>query len=369
MADVTVFLSSTQRDLEKHREAVYSAIARLDGFRCDRMENFGARDEASVDLCIRRVQQCDCFVALIGHYYGSCPEGEHRSYTEIEYDAAVECDKPILVGMAPETSLVPAHLVENNEAHAKQKLFRERVNRERQRAEFETADQAALAMVEALHNWLDAARRAPVELQEGALAIVPEVTQAPQIEDTSAMDTAAEQRAEALSLLASAVAKGDEDFKEKRSEALTTPHVARVFLAAKTLFGHRCSPENLSTRETNSLYLHRQDIEPGGWERSLLWRSLLADGDDLVPGWWWFRVTAPNTAQAKMWATAVYDEDNYAKAGALRLLTRAGSVPTQESPDFDQLLEKLADNKSPDVQIAFLEVTVHRFAGRSEGAG
>ena len=37
----TVFLSSTAKDLQAHRDAAYHAVEGLDGFHCVRMEDFG----------------------------------------------------------------------------------------------------------------------------------------------------------------------------------------------------------------------------------------------------------------------------------------------------------------------------------------
>src|SRR5262245_17859737 len=79
-----VFLSSTSRDLTAYREAVHRAIDGLPGFQLVKMEDFGARDTSAKDLCARLVQECDLFVGLMGHYYGSCPPGEPPSFTELE---------------------------------------------------------------------------------------------------------------------------------------------------------------------------------------------------------------------------------------------------------------------------------------------
>src|SRR5947208_1868017 len=85
----TVFLSSTARDLHDYREASYRAIQRLDGFHCVRMEEFGASAMSSPDLCLAKLTECDCYVGIIGHLYGANPQGQAKSFTELEYDAAV----------------------------------------------------------------------------------------------------------------------------------------------------------------------------------------------------------------------------------------------------------------------------------------
>jgi hypothetical protein len=132
----TVFLSSTAKDLSEYREASYHAIEGLDGFHCIRMEDFGARDWVSEEFCRAKVAECDIFVGIIGHLYGSCPEGSEKSYTEMEYDSAVRSGKPRLMFVAPDDFSIPVRLIELDDKRKKQSSFRERVNRDRIRADF-----------------------------------------------------------------------------------------------------------------------------------------------------------------------------------------------------------------------------------------
>ncbi len=45
------------------------------------MEDFGARDWAADDFCRAKVKECDGFVGIVGHVFGSAPDGSNRSYT------------------------------------------------------------------------------------------------------------------------------------------------------------------------------------------------------------------------------------------------------------------------------------------------
>jgi len=128
MSDRTVFLSSTANDLNEYREASYRAIEGLDGYHCIRMEDFGARDWVSEEFCRAKVAACDIFVGIIGHIFGSCPEGSEKSYTEIEYDTAVSSAIPRLMFVAAEGFQIPASLRESDDKHKRQVSFRERVN-------------------------------------------------------------------------------------------------------------------------------------------------------------------------------------------------------------------------------------------------
>jgi len=156
----TVFLSSTGKDLAAYREAAGDAINALDGYKCIRMEEFGARDAMADDFCQAKVKECDVFVGILGHCYGSSPKGSEKSYTEQEYDAAIATGKPRLMFLAPEDFPLPAHLVEPDERRKKQRAFRERVSAERIRDTFSTPDDLTWRVVQAIHNW---------ELQQAAV--------------------------------------------------------------------------------------------------------------------------------------------------------------------------------------------------------
>jgi Domain of unknown function (DUF4062) len=73
---LTVFLSSTSKDIEQCREAAFRAIEGLHGYHCVRMEDFGSIDEAPDDFCRTKLGECDLFVCIAGPLYGSrSPEG------------------------------------------------------------------------------------------------------------------------------------------------------------------------------------------------------------------------------------------------------------------------------------------------------
>jgi len=148
-----VFLSSTARDLKEYREAAYTAIEGLDGYHCVRMEDFGARDDGSDEFCRAKVAECDLLVGIVGHLYGSCPEGSEKSYTEREYEAAVDTKIPRLMFVAPDSVRPPPSLRERDEIWIKQQAFRERVSKDRIRAEFTSPENLATKITRAIRNW------------------------------------------------------------------------------------------------------------------------------------------------------------------------------------------------------------------------
>ena len=59
------------------------------------MELFPASDETQWELIKRVIEECDYYIVIVGGKYGSLgPNG--KSYTEMEYDYAMETGLPVL---------------------------------------------------------------------------------------------------------------------------------------------------------------------------------------------------------------------------------------------------------------------------------
>src|SRR5262245_42740438 len=149
---LTVFLSSTSKDLEQCRESAFRAIEGLHGYHCVRMEDFGSIDEAPDDFCRTKVGECDLFVCIAGWNYGSrSPAG--ASFTEREFDAAIDGQKTCLVFMTVENFPLAANLIETDEERECQVEFRKKVSKGRVVSRFSTADEVAVRVVQAIRNW------------------------------------------------------------------------------------------------------------------------------------------------------------------------------------------------------------------------
>ena len=156
-----VFLSSTGEDLRPWRRAIIDHMRPLDGFVCDVMEEFGARDATALAFCRERVEACDVLVGLIGVYRGSEPAGDNRqrSYTELEYDWAGEAEKSRLMYLTPESFAGGAALTMTPEQADRQRAFRARVrsggeivDKRFYNGEIATPDALAAAVMSALAN-------------------------------------------------------------------------------------------------------------------------------------------------------------------------------------------------------------------------
>ena len=147
-----IFLSSTAKDLARCREAAASAIEDLDGYKCIRMEKFGARDWEADAFCRDKVNDCHVFVCILGFLHGSSPPGAVQSYTEREYEAAISANKPRLIFLAEESFQLLASHREPDEKWSKQQAFRARVKAERIVATFASPEDLARLVQQALHN-------------------------------------------------------------------------------------------------------------------------------------------------------------------------------------------------------------------------
>ncbi|MEK6258505.1 MAG: DUF4062 domain-containing protein [Planctomycetota bacterium] len=90
-----VFVSSTFRDLKEHRASAMKAIVSA-GHMATCLENWGLSHEDQLEVISRAVQDCQFYLIVLGHTYGSIPRGKRKSYTEIELDIAERQGKPIL---------------------------------------------------------------------------------------------------------------------------------------------------------------------------------------------------------------------------------------------------------------------------------
>jgi hypothetical protein len=117
------FLSSTQKDLEDYHSKAYNVINKLDNYKCISMRDFDSRNEKTANFCKRQVANCDLFICLIGHFYGSSPIDSELSYTEIEYREAVKHNKPRLIFIASSKVFVRYDLIDS-EKRNKQDVFK-----------------------------------------------------------------------------------------------------------------------------------------------------------------------------------------------------------------------------------------------------
>jgi hypothetical protein len=120
-----VFVSSTYLDLVDERRAVIQALLELDCIPTG-MEMFPAANEDQWTLIREVIDLSDYYIVVVGGRYGSV-SADGISYTEMEYDYAVERGIPVLGFVHADPGSIPAKMTElNPEARDKLDAFREK---------------------------------------------------------------------------------------------------------------------------------------------------------------------------------------------------------------------------------------------------
>src|SRR6185436_2578980 len=111
-----VFVCSTSKDLELHREAAARVIRRMGWLAVLVTEDGGAVSRRTVDECLDQVETSDLMILLVAFRYGYVPapsdggDGE-RSIAALELERAREKGIPVL-GFLAEEDRWPSDLVE-----------------------------------------------------------------------------------------------------------------------------------------------------------------------------------------------------------------------------------------------------------------
>lgn len=148
-----IFLSSTATDLADYRQALHDAIGCLDGYHCILMENFGARNSSAEEFDAKRIEECSLFIGIIGFFHGSTPKDNEKSFTELEYDAAVALGKPCLMFMGSNDGFLRPGIIESPEKQSRQEGFRGRVASDRIVADFVSPQDLKGKVITAIFNW------------------------------------------------------------------------------------------------------------------------------------------------------------------------------------------------------------------------
>ena len=121
-----VFVSSTFTDLKDERSAVMQALLELDCIPAG-MELFPASTDDQWTLIQRVIDDCDYYLVIVGGRYGSM-DSQGISYTEREYDYAVQKSKVVMGFLHRQPGDIPARNTERDLAiAAKLDVFRSKV--------------------------------------------------------------------------------------------------------------------------------------------------------------------------------------------------------------------------------------------------
>jgi tetratricopeptide (TPR) repeat protein len=129
--DTRIFISAVTRELGSVRKVVKKALEDND-YRALEQDNFPPDYRDLKDKLRRQIDKCDAVVHIAGHCYGAEPrqrpaDAPRRSYTQLEYDIAVELKKPVYVFVTGASFPADAHEPEPGELYALQEAHRQRL--------------------------------------------------------------------------------------------------------------------------------------------------------------------------------------------------------------------------------------------------
>ena len=126
---MNVFVSSPTKDLGEARKKVCERLLQL-GIKPVSMGCYTADGRPPKKVDEAKVKECAGFVLIIGHLYGSSPDREDKSFTELEYEAAIEAGMEVYAFLASEDKFpVLPSLREDDITHKKLQAFRKQIGR------------------------------------------------------------------------------------------------------------------------------------------------------------------------------------------------------------------------------------------------
>lgn len=109
-----VFISSTYADLVEERKKILDVLFMADCIPAG-MEAFVAADVEQFEVIKKVIDLCDYYVLIIGKRYGSIHPDTGKSYTEMEYDYAIEQGIPVLVFAIDDNVKLASDKIETDE--------------------------------------------------------------------------------------------------------------------------------------------------------------------------------------------------------------------------------------------------------------
>lgn len=99
-----VFISSTFTDLVQERQAAVSAVLKSSHIPAG-MELFTAADRSQMATIKQWIDDSDVYMLILGGRYGTVEPTSGLSYTELEYDYAIQKNKPVFAVVTTEAAL------------------------------------------------------------------------------------------------------------------------------------------------------------------------------------------------------------------------------------------------------------------------
>jgi len=146
-----IFISSTYEDLINERKEAINTIDRIG--QAIAMEKYFASNHKSKDVCLKKLQESDAMVLIIGFRYGSIDKSEGISITEIEYNTAKTLGLPVLVFMKQQLDGGWRSEETDEERFNKFLVFKARIDTEKYWTKFETPQQLSIEILGAIRQY------------------------------------------------------------------------------------------------------------------------------------------------------------------------------------------------------------------------
>ena len=148
-----IMISSTARDLPKHREQVMQACLRQGMFYPQMMEHLTAVNANALEASLKMVDAADIYLGVFAFRYGYVPEGHSISITEAEYNRAVERNIPRLIFIMSDTHPKQAEDIESGEGAEKIRMLKERIQKDRVVGYFSSPEDLRALVIQALIDY------------------------------------------------------------------------------------------------------------------------------------------------------------------------------------------------------------------------
>jgi hypothetical protein len=143
---LVAFISSTYVDLQSFREKVEEALSRIQAsFRS--MRFFGSKEGEPLELCLNKLLQCNYYIGIIGHRYGSVHEDFHLSYTELEYLEAKKLGISRRIYIAASTIPLKSDQVESDTLRKQLETFKQTLRKENMAVPFNSPEDLATKVI------------------------------------------------------------------------------------------------------------------------------------------------------------------------------------------------------------------------------
>ena len=124
-----VFVSSTYEDLQKERKKVMEVLLQMNCFPVG-MEYFNASDSSQWEVIKSLIRECDYYVLIVAGRYGSIEEESGKSYTQKEFEYAIEQGIPVISFVHKDSENLPGTKIESNpESQNRLKLFKSEIQK------------------------------------------------------------------------------------------------------------------------------------------------------------------------------------------------------------------------------------------------